>query len=265
LLSIRKQCELLSVSRSSYYYQPVSDDDSDQKLFEKILEVYVKHPFYGYRKIALELGLGSKLIRRVMHKNRLKAIFPKRNLSKAAKENVRYPYLLRKKLIAFPNQVWASDITYLKVNGCYVYLVAIIDVYSRKVLSWRISNSMDVSFCIDCLLEAMRRFGIPAIFNSDQGSQFTSAEFTSVLLKAGVRISMDGTGRALDNIFMERVWRSLKYEEIYLNSYQNLNELKMAVGRYFRFYNSERFHQGLDYDTPDGKYEAVFKRRKMRA
>lgn len=254
----------MSVSRSSYYYQPAIDDDSDRKLFENILEVFVKHPFYGYRKIALELKLSAKAIRRVMHKNRLKAIFPKRNLSRATKERKKYPYLLRKKVIAFPNQVWASDITYLKVNGCYVYLVAIIDIYSRKVLSWRISNSMDVSFCIDCLEEAIRKFGTPSIFNSDQGSQFTATEFTSVLLKARVRISMDGIGRALDNIFIERVWRSLKYEEIYLNSYNNVNELKIAVGRYFQFYNSERFHQSLDYNTPDGKYETAFNSIKMR-
>lgn len=227
--------------------------------------MYIRHPFYGYRKIALELGVSRKVIRRVMHQNHLRAIFPKKNLSKPVKEHKKYPYLLRNKAILFPNQVWASDITYLKVNGSYVYLAAIVDLYSRKVLSWRISNTMDVSFCVECLLEAMSKFGVPAIFNSDQGSQFTANEFVSVLENAGVEISMDGKGRALDNIFVERIWRTVKYEEIYLNSYSDMKELKQALKEYFRFYNSERFHQSLDYATPDTRYEAAFCSKKIRA
>jgi len=176
-----------------------------------------------------------------------------------AKGHARYPYLLRGKDIWLPNQVWATDITYIKLKGGYVYLAAIIDLYSRKVLSWRISNTMDAEFCVAALEEAIAIWGVPAIFNSDQGSQFTSEALVGVLESHGIRISMDGRNRSLDNIFVERFWRSLKYEDIYLKDYQTMEELKQGLKRYFGFYNSERFHQSLDYKTPDVTYGSCFK------
>lgn len=229
-----------------------------------ILEHLETKPFYGYRKIARALqnnmeDVTRKQVRRIMRKMGLRAIYPKKNLSKPGRGHKIYPYLLRNKVIALPNQVWATDVTYLKLNGSHVYLVAVLDLYSRKVLSWRISNTMDTQFCIDALEEAIALYGVPAIFNTDQGSQFSSFAFTKVLLDHGIRISMDGKGRALDNIYVERLWRTLKYEEIYLHNYQDLKELKTAVNRYFDFYNSERFHQSLDYATPDEMYHSVFK------
>lgn len=230
-----------------------------------VLDIYTKYPFYGYRKIAKALELHNitrKQVRRVMKRMGLQAVYPKPNLSKPRKDHKKYPYLLKDKLIWCSNQVWATDITYLKVNGCHIYLVAIVDLYSRKVLAWRISNTMDASFCVDVLEEAIFRFGIPGIFNSDQGCQFTSDAFISVLKKNRIEISMDGKGRALDNVYVERLWRSLKYEEIYLNAYENMTDLKEAVKRYFIFYNTERFHQSLDYETPDEIYYSVFARKK---
>lgn len=231
-----------------------------------ILNVMERLPFYGYRKVALELKQGrpevtKKKIRSLMKKLGLKAIYPKKNLSKPGKGHKIYPYLLRGKKIRFPNQVWATDITYLKLNGANVYLVAILDLYSRKVLSWEISNTMNKQFCIDVLEEALMNYGIPAIFNTDQGSQFTSEAFISVLKKNKIEISMDGRGRALDNIYVERLWRSVKYEEIYLKSYEDLVELKDSVKRYFKFYNERRFHQSLEYATPDEIYGQAFSSR----
>jgi putative transposase len=228
------------------------------------MEELREKPFYGYRKITIALQKNSwpvtrKQVRRLMHKMGLRAIYPKKNLSKANMKHKKYPYLLRRKVISFPNQVWATDITYLKLQGKSVYLVAILDLYSRKVLSYRISNTMDVQFCIDALEEALMLYGVPAIFNSDQGSQFTSEAFTKVLEDKKIQISMDGKGRALDNIFVERLWRTLKYEEIYLKSYESMRELKDSVNRYFDFYNKERFHQTLEYSTPNDVYYEAFK------
>jgi putative transposase len=236
-----------------------SEDDLER--LTKVIEVYNRRPFYGYRKVALELknkDFTEKQVRLIMKKIGIMAIFPGKNLSVSRKSHKKYPYLLDHKKIYFPNQAWATDITYIKLNGCYVYLVAIIDIFSRKVLSWRISNTMDVSFCVECLETAIYKYGIPSIFNSDQGSQFTSEAFVNILESHGIRISMDGKGRALDNIYVERLWRSLKYEEIYLNCYENMNNLKEAVGNYFKFYNSERFHQSLEYLTPDEIYDSKF-------
>jgi putative transposase len=226
----------------------------------RIMDVMKDIPFYGYRKIAKALGddITEKQVRRLMKKMGLRAIYPKKNLSKANKAHKKYPYLLRGKKIHFPNQVWATDITHLKVNGKSLYLVAILDLFSRKVLSWRVSNTMDVHFCIDALEEAIMVYGVPAIFNSDQGSQFTSDAFIAVLKEYKIQISMDGKGRALDNIFVERLWRTLKYEEIYLHCYESNIELREAVTRYFNFYNKERFHQSLDYGTPDEIYYKAF-------
>lgn len=200
-----------------------------------------------------------------MKKMGLRAIYPKKNLSKPGKGHKIYPYLLRNKIIALPNQVWATDVTYIKINGSFVYLIAILDLYSRKVLSWRISNTMDTIFCIEALNEAIEIYGVPGIFNTDQGSQFTSEAFTSILLDNGIQISMDGKGRALDNIYVERLWRTLKYEEIYINCYDDIKELKTAVAKYFKFYNTERFHQSLDYETPDEMYYSAFEVEGMAA
>ena len=191
-----------------------------------------------------------------MNRFGLKAIYPKLNLLKARKNHKKYPYLLSGKIIRHPNQVWATDVTYIRLSRGFVYLVAILDLYSRKVLSWRLSNSLDADFCVEALEEAIMNYGVPAIFNTDQGSQFTSDAFTGVLLGKGVQISMDGKGRALDNIFVERLWRTLKYEDIYIKSYESVIELKEGVRRYFHFYNSERFHQSLGYATPDDMYES---------
>lgn len=264
-ISIKEQCKLLDVPRATFYYKHRLVDDSwEIEILKRILEHLESKPFYGYRKIYIAIKndhveITKKQVRRIMNKMGLKAIYPKINLSKPRKGHKIYPYLLKNKVIALPNQVWSTDITYIKVNGSNVYLAAIIDLYSRKVLSWRLSNTMDTHFCIEVLEEALHLYGTPAIFNTDQGSQFTSEAFTDVLLKKGIQISMDGKGRALDNIFIERLWRSLKYEEIYINHYESVIELKIAIDKYFNFYNSERFHQSLDYETPDEIYNSVFK------
>jgi putative transposase len=200
-----------------------------------------------------------------MKKAGLRAIYAGKRTSVPTKWHQKYPYLLRGKAIWLPNQVWATDITYIKLSGGYVYLVAIIDLYSRKVLSWRVSNTLDAEFCVAALEEAIAVYGIPAIFNTDQGCQFTSEAFTSTLTRYGIRISMDGVNRALDNIFVERFWRSLKYEDIYLNDYRTLGELKTGLARYFRFYNSERFHESLGYETPDAIYVGKFVEQRLEA
>lgn len=225
----------------------------------EIKQEYILHPFYGYRKIfrALndkELPITESQVRRLMSEMGLKAIYPKPNLSKPGKGHKVYPYLLRDLEIEYINQVWATDITYLKLNGSFVYLVAVIDLYSRKVLAWRLSNTADASFCVEALQEAIDIYGVPEIFNTDQGSQFTGNDFISKLNEYSIKISMDGKGRALDNVYVERLWRSLKYENIFLNDYRNLKELKGGVKLYFEFYNTERYHQSLNYQTPDTVY-----------
>ena len=261
-LSIAQQCVILGISRSSYYYQPKEvPEDPDLAILEAILDVLKEMPFYGYRRIARELNyldVTRKQIRRIMKKAGLKAIFPGLQLSKPAKGSKKYPYLLKGLNIWLPNQVWVSDITYIKLSGGYVYLVTIIDLYSRKVLSWRVSNTMDAQFCVAALEEAIAYYGVPCIFNTDQGSQFTSEAFISVLESHGVRISMDSVNRALDNIFVERFWRSLKYEDIYIKDYRTMIELKEGIARYMKFYNSQRFHQSLEYETPDTIYGSKF-------
>lgn len=260
-LSIFQQSQLLGVSRSHHYYKRRSErrEDIEEKI--KLKELFLKYPFYGYRKQVHELetiGIAStsKRVRRLMHEMGLKALSPRQMTSVSKKEHPVYPYLLRGKRIRYPNQVWATDITYLKLDVGYVYLVAIMDLYSRKVLSWRISLSMEADFCIETLKDAMARYGVPAIFNTDQGSQFTSYGFIKVLKDAGVEISMDGQGRWRDNIYVERFWRTLKYEDIYLRSYESVRDLKLGLSRYFRFYNSRRYHQSLDYRTPDEMYQS---------
>ncbi|WP_041725906.1 IS3 family transposase [Desulfurispirillum indicum] len=266
-LSIRMQCKLLGISHSTYYYQSRSSalEESDLEILKVVLRVLQDIPTFGYRKIAIQLNeehdmaVSSKQVRRIMHKHGLRAIYPKPNLSRANKQHKKYPYLLRGLNIWLPNQVWATDITYLKLGAKTVYLTAIIDLFSRKVLSWRISNTMDTCFCLEALDEAIRRYGVPGIFNTDQGSQYSSEAFTQRLKSHGIRISMDGKGRALDNVYVERLWRSVKYENIYIKCYENMTELKEGVKRYFTFYNSRRFHQSLDYRTPDKMYMSVFR------
>jgi putative transposase len=261
-LSVVKQCELLGISRTAFYYTPDTDsDDRDFADLQLILDVLRKIPFYGYRKISRQLlpehpHLTRKRVRRIMHRFGLRAIYAKMNLSKRRQDHKVYPYLLRDKEIRYPNQVWASDITYIRLPGGHVYLVVILDLYSRKVLSWRLSNTLDTDFCIEALEEAIEIYGVPAIFNSDQGCQYTSDRFIKKLKQHHIRISMDGKNRALDNIYVERLWRSLKYEDIYLKSYDSVLELKNGIYNYFKFYNTERFHQSHDYRTPEEMYES---------
>jgi putative transposase len=261
-LTIKEQCQTLKIHRSRYYYEPrTKREDRDVADLQSILDVLGRLPFYGYRKISLELlpsnpAMTRKRVRRLMKRFGLRAIFAKRNLSKARIGHKIYPYLLAGKQIRYPNQVWASDITYIKVNGSFIYLVVILDLFSRKVLSWRISNTLSSDFCIQALEEALDVYGVPAIFNTDQGSQFTSDAFIKILEDNNIRISMDGKGRALDNIYVERLWRSLKYEDIYIKSYDSVTDLKEGLSKYFYFYNSERFHQSLGYATPDQMHES---------
>jgi putative transposase len=227
-----------------------------------ILDELREHPFYGYRKIALAVAfmdVTRKQVRRIMRKAGLRAIYPGKRLSLPDKAHPKYPYLLKGKKINFPNQAWASDITYIRLSGGYVYLVTIIDIYSRRILSWRVSNTLDAEFCVAALEAAIALFGIPAIMNTDQGCQFTSLAFTSVLIDHGIQISMDSVNRALDNVYVERFWRTLKYEDIFIRDYRTMIELKAGVARYIKFYNSERFHESLGYETPDSAYENSFK------
>ena len=260
---MKAQCELLDISRSSYYYKPLpGQDETEIKILQEILSVLRDQPFYGYRKVARalkHLGVTRKQVRRIMKKAGLRALYPKKRLSMPNMSHKKYPYLLKGMEIWLPNQVWATDITYIRLKGGHVYLVAIIDLYSRKILSWRLSNTLDAEFCISAFEEAVHIYGIPAVFNSDQGSQFTSEAFTSRLEKLGIRISMDGKGRALDNVYIERFWRTLKYEDIYIKDYSTMADLKEGIKRYVSFYNSERFHQSLDYATPDEIYWSKFK------
>jgi len=252
----------MGVSRSAYYYKPgQTDDERGIAILKAILEVLGIRPFYGYRKVARQLadmGVTRKQVRRIMKRAGLRAIYPGKRTSMPSRHHRKYPYLLRGKSIWLPNQVWATDITYIKLAGGHVYLVAIIDLYSRKILSWQVSNTLDAEFCIAALEEAITNHGVPAIFNTDQGSQFTSDAFTATLEGHGIRISMDGVNRALDNIYIERFWRTLKYEDIYLNDYRTLNELKAGIKRYMGFYNGERFHASHDYQTPNQMYGSKF-------
>lgn len=233
----------------------------DLVLLEHIRSILARLPFYGYRKVsraicANHMPTSEKQVRRIMKRAGLQAIFPRRNLSKTRQEHKKYPYLLAGKILRYPNQVWATDLTYIKLPSGHVYLMAIIDLYSRKVLNWIITNTLDTPIFANCLRETIERFGIPAIFNTDQGCQFTSECWTNVLHEYGVKISMDGKNRALDNIYVERIWKSLKYEDIYIKQYESVCNLRQGIDCYFQFYNKERFHQGLDYQTPDQMYQS---------
>jgi len=253
-LSIARQCELLGIHRSGVYYEPAGETELNLELMHKIDEQYTKTPFYGSRRMTAWLNrqdyeVNRKRVQRLMRIMGIEAIYPKRRTSISDEEHRVYPYLLRDVPIVRPNQVWATDITYIRMRRGFVYLVAILDWFSRYVLAWELSNTLDRAFCITALEAALRR-GTPEIFNTDQGCQFTSDDFTKVLKCAGVAISMDGRGRVFDNIFTERLWRTVKYENIYLNDYDEVPEVYDGLARYFEFYNGERLHQSLDYATP---------------
>lgn len=261
-LSVRRQCELLGINRSGLYYEPAATSTDELALMGRIDELHLEHPFYGSRKIAQALSAegratNRKCVQRLMRVMGLEAMAPKPNTSRAAPEHPTYPYLLRNLKIRRINQVWATDITYIPLAQGFAYLVAIIDWHSRLVLAWRLSNTLDTSFCIEALQEALWRYGRPEIFNTDQGAQFTSDAFTRVLRAAGVKISMDGKGRCLDNVFVERLWRSLKYEEVYLHAYASVQEARAGIARYFKFYNGRRPHQALGYQTPQAYYRGL--------
>ena len=259
-LSLKEQCQLLGVNRSSYYYQEKEPKEEEHVLLRLLDEQYLKTPFYGSRKMTVYLREQGYLVNRkrvikLMHKLGLQTIYQKKRTSVSNPEHRVYPYLLRNLEIDRANQVWCTDITYLPIGKGYYYLVAIMDWYSRQVLSWRISNTMDVNFCCNALEEALEKYGKPEIFNSDQGSQFTSKDFTQILLQAEVKISMDGRGRCFDNIFIERLWRSLKYELIYIYEFEDGRHLNQEVKNWINWYNEERFHQALDYKTPCFVYQ----------
>jgi putative transposase len=259
-LSIRKQCELLDINRSNIYYPKKVVGDATLSLMRVVDEVYTEYPFFGTRKMASYLQLkgyavGRAQIRGIYEKLGLHALCPGPHTSRPCPEHKIYPYLLRGVPVIANNQVWSSDITYLRLRKGFAYLMAIIDWYSRYVLDWGISISLEADFCIETLARALKK-GVCEIFNTDQGSQFTCQEFTELLMNNNIKISMDGRGRALDNIFAERLWRSVKYEKIYLQEWDTVNEIRQAVKEYFRFYNNERPHQSLDGKTPASVYLA---------
>jgi len=260
-MTVVRQCELAGVSRATVYAQraPKQAGEQDLELLRLIDEQYTRRPFYGSRKMVSFLKtrghwVNRKRVQRLMRILGLAGMAPGPNTSRPHPQHKVYPYLLRGVDVTGPNQVWSTDITYIRLAHGFVYLAAVIDWYSRRVLSWRISNTMDTAFCVDCLEEALQQYGNPEIFNTDQGSQFTSESFTGVLKAHGIAISMDGRGRALDNIFVERLWRSVKYEDVYLKGYSTPMELMIGLAEYFVFYNGERPHQSLGNLTPDAVY-----------
>lgn len=257
-LSIRRQCELVRLGRSSFYYEPVSESPLNLELMRCLDQQYLETPFYGSRRMTIWLqsqgyAVNRKRVQRLFGLMGIEAIYPKPKTSQSAPEHKVYPYLLRNLAVERVNQVWSSDITYIPMRRGFVYLVAVMDWYSRYVLAWQLSNTLEGSFCLEALKQALL-WGTPDIFNTDQGSQFTALAFTSYLLQANIHISMDGRGRALDNIFNERLWRSVKYEDIYLKDYETVPDLLAGLERYFHFYNQHRFHQSLDYRTPAQVY-----------
>ena len=261
-----RQCKILELSRSSIYYRPVPVKKEALDIMSLIDEIHLRYPFYGSRRIRDELEdngfyLSRGQVSRFMKKMGIEALYRKPRLSKPHPGHKIYPYLLRGKTIDRANQVWATDITYLPLAQGFVYLVAIMDWASRKVLSWRLSNTLDTSFCIDALEEAISQYGLPEIFNSDQGSQFTSDAFTKKLKEHGIRISMDGRGRWMDNVFIERLWRSVKYEEVYLKAYDSISIAKKSLIEYFDFYNRRRWHQSLERKTPDEVYWSTLEQK----
>jgi len=263
-LALTRQCELAGVARSAVYAsRPVAKPDEQELVLLALVDAeYTRHPFFGSRKMTVYLrGMGYRInrkrIQRLMGILGLTGMAPGPNTSLPHPQHKIYPYLLRGVVVTRPNQVWSTDLTYIRLPRGFVYLVAVIDWYSRKVLAWQLSNTLDSGFCVDCLEQALQVYGDPETFNTDQGCQFTSEAFTSVLKAHGIAISMDGRGRALDNIFVERLWRSVKHEDVYLKGYASVPELLLGLAQYFVFYNTERTHQSLDYRTPDAVYRTA--------
>jgi putative transposase len=257
-LSLKTQAELLGVSRSSLYYRPMPPSLEEVALKHRIDEIYTRWPFYGSRRIAVvlnqeEIAVSRLTVQRYMREMGISGIAPGPNTSKAAPEHKIYPYLLRHVSAAYPNHIWGIDITYIRLRGGWMYLVAILDWFSRFVVAWEVDQTLELPFVLNTVDRALEQ-ATPTIWNSDQGSHFTSPQYLDRLLSAAVRISMDGRGRAADNIFTERLWRSVKYEEVYLNDYASPREARLGLARYFRFYNFERPHQALDYQTPAQVY-----------
>ena len=261
-LSVTRQCDLLGLPRASYYHRPKPVAEENLRLMRLIDETYLAYPFFGSRQMTRWLKrqgekVNRKRVRRLMRELGLEVIYQKPNLSRAQAGQRVYPYLLRDLAVTRPNQVWATDITYVPVVGGFAYLCAVIDWHSRCVLAWELSNTLDASFCVLAVQRALAAHGTPEIFNTDQGCQFTSSEFTQPLLARGVKLSMDGKGRCLDNVFVERLWRSVKYEEIYLKSYRSLVDAHAQLDTYFRFYNERRPHSVFDGATPGEIYRAT--------
>ena len=260
-ISLRRQCALLGVARSGLYYQKQRESEENLLLMRLLDEQYTRTPFYGIRRMTAWLqtqgfAVNRKRVQRLLRVMGLEAIYQKPRLSQSAPGHKLYPYLLRGVKIERPDQVWSADITYVRLRGGFIYLVAILDWYSRYVLAWEVSVTLDTEFCLNALERAVK-VGMPEVFNTDQGAQFTSTAFTERLLAHGIQISMDGRGRWLDNIFVERLWRSVKYEEVYLHDYEIVREAITGLGRYFTFYNNERLHQALSYQTPAAVYRQV--------
>jgi len=261
-LSIVAQCRMLKVARSTLYWRPAAASEDDLRLMRLIDEQYLTAPFYGSRRMVAVLRrdgwtVNRKRVRRLMRLMGIEAIYQKPNTSRPHPDHKVYPYLLRGLAIDRPNQVWCADITYIPLAKGFVYLVAVMDWFSRRVLAWRVSIGMETGFCVEALQEAMDLYGAPEIFNTDQGVQFTSASFSDELAGRGVRISMDGKGRFLDNIFIERLWRSLKYEEVFIKAYGSVREARGGIGVWLIFYNDVRLHQALGYRTPREMFEAA--------
>ena len=270
-LSITRQCRLVSIARSSFYYEGRGESPLNLRLLRLIDEQFLETPFYGSRQMTRWLHrqgytVSRKRVRRLMRLLGLQAVFQRPRTSQPHPEHRIYPYLLRDLKITRPNHVWCSDVTYIPLQRGFLYLVAVMDWASRKVLAWRLSNTLEASFCVEALEEALERYGPPEIFNTDQGSQFTSLEFTDALKKARVRISMDGKGRSMDNVFIERLWRSLKYEQVYLSEYTTGSEARIGIGWWMKFYNERRPHSSLNDRTPEEAHthDAADRSRRLR-
>ena len=258
-LPVTQQCTVLDLNRSGIYYKPVPLSESDCELMRQIDEIHMLYPFYGSRNIRNELWsrgykVGRDKVRRLMRRTGIEALYVKPKLSWMNPRHGKYPYLLRDLQITRANQVWCADITYIPMAKGFCYLVAVMDWSSRMVLAWRLSNTLDSSFCVDALEEAIAHYGFPEIFNTDQGSQFTAEVFTNTLQLNNIAISMDGKGRWMDNVFIERLWKSVKYEDVYLKSYGSMTEAKRGLSLYFKFYNEKRWHQNFDKKTPSMVY-----------
>jgi putative transposase len=255
----KRMCELLGVPRSSMYYKPKPSENNDLIISNEVMDIYTESPTYGYRKILVALrergfAINHKRLQRLLAQAGIKAIYPTKRTTIRNVNNKVYPYLLRDLCIDRPNQAWQTDITYIKVKGCFVYLICLIDVFSRKIMGWNLSTFMDTSACLIALSEALK-IGKPEIINSDQGCQFTSDQWTEFLISREIRISMDGKGRWADNVYVERLWRTIKYENIFLHSFDKVEQAREAVRKFIKFYNEKRYHQSLNYHTPEVIFE----------